>query len=78
MTPAERRARGYAAKALMDDPTLKAAFDEIENDLRSQWENTGAWGAWFSARKRERLWIELRTVKALRQKLASFAGHARD
>lgn len=72
MTPEQRRARAYAAQALLKDDTLNAAFDDIEDDLRAQWE-----ACWF-ARKRNRIWIELRTVKALRRKLASFAGQARE
>lgn len=77
MTPEQRRARGIAARVLIDDQTINDAFDEIENDIRTAWENSStSWGAWFTRRKRERLWIELRTVKALRQRLASFAGQA--
>lgn len=79
MTPEARRARAYAAKALIGDETVNAAFDEIEGDIRREWEGCGAtWGSWLWTRKRDRLWIELRTVQALRRKLASFAGHARD
>ena len=72
MTPAERRARGYAAAALMNDPTLQQGWDELENDLRAQWE-----AAWLP-RKRDRIWTQLRHLKQLRQKLASFAGQARE
>ena len=72
MTPAERRGRAYAARALVDDPTLNNAFDDIEADIRTQWE------ACWLPRKRDRLWTELRTVRALRRRLASFAGQARD
>lgn len=78
MTPEARRARAYAAQALMRDETVTAAFDEIEADIRNTWESAGSrWGSLFS-RRRERLWIELRAVKVLRQKLASFAGQIRD
>ena len=72
MTPEARRARAYAAQALLNDPTHKAAWDEIEADLRSEWENC------LLSRKRDRIWTELRTVRKLRQKLASFAGQARE
>ena len=72
MTPEQRRARGYAAKALMTDDTVNQAWDEIENELRAQWE-----AAWLP-RKRDRIWTELRHIKALRQRLASFAGAVRD
>jgi hypothetical protein len=69
---AERRARAYAAQALLNDPTHQAAWDEIETELRETWENC------LFSRKRDRIWTELRTVRKLRQKLASFAGNARD
>ena len=72
MRAEERRARAYAARALMDDPTIKAAFDNLEQELRTSWET-----CWLP-RKRDRLWTELRTIKALRQQLASFASQARD
>lgn len=72
MTPEARRARAYAAKALMEDQVLQEGWREIENDIRAQWE------ACWLPRKRDRLWNELRHLKALRGKLASFAGHARD
>lgn len=72
MRPEERRARAYAAHALMNDPTLQGGWDELENDLRAQWE-----ASWWPA-KRNRIWSQLRHLKLLRQKLASFAGQARD
>lgn len=79
MTPEQRRARAYAAKALIDDPTIKEGLDAIEQDIIDAWISSGSgWGAWFSTRKRERLWIELRTVRALRQKLAGFASQGRE
>lgn len=74
MSPEDRRARGYAAKALVDDPTLIQGWQLIEDEIREQWENTHL----LSRRKREALWRELKAVKALRSKLASFAAHGRD
>ena len=72
MTPEQRRARAYAAQALVNDPTLQNAWNEIEAEL------TADWGNCLFFWRRERLWIELRTVRKLRQKLASFAGQARE
>lgn len=72
MTPEQRRARSYAAFALMNDPTLIQGWDELENDLRAQWE-----ASWFPY-KRNRIWSQLRHLKQLRQKLASFAGQSRE
>ena len=70
MTPEARRARGIAADALLRDETIQEAWAELENELRAQWE------ACWLPRKRDRLWSELRHVRALRKKLASYAGHA--
>lgn len=72
MTPEQRRARAYAARVLIEDETIQLGWAELENDIRAQWE------ACWLPRKRDRLWTELRHLKALRSKLASFAGHARD
>jgi hypothetical protein len=72
VTPETRRARAYAARAIMDDVTLQEGWAEIESDLRAQWE------ACWLPRKRDRLWNELKHLRALRHKLATYAGHARD
>jgi len=72
MTPETRRARAYAARAMLDDPILSEGWAELENELRAQWE------ACWLPRKRDRLWNELRHLKALRHRLATYAGHARD
>lgn len=68
MTPELRRARAYAAKAMLDDATLKQGWEQLEAELREQWE-----ASWLP-RKRDRIWNELRHLKALRQKLASYAA----
>jgi hypothetical protein len=57
---------------MMHDEILRDGWNEIENDIRAQWE------ACWLPRKRDRLWNELRHLKALRHRLATFAGHARD
>jgi hypothetical protein len=72
VTPEARRARAYAAKAMLEDPILKQGWDELEADIRAKWE------ACWLPRKRDRLWNELRHIRALRAKMASYAGHARD
>jgi hypothetical protein len=68
VTPELRRARAYAAKALLDDPTLRQGWEQLEAELRDKWE-----GCWLP-RRRDRIWNELRHLKALRQKLASYAA----
>lgn len=70
MTPEQRRARAYAARAMLEDQILQGGWTEIEDDLRAQWE------ACWLPRKRDRIWNELRHIKALRQKLMVFAGDA--
>ena len=70
MTPEARRARGIAAQALLDDDTIKQGWADIEADLTAQ-----MLACWLP-RKRDRLWTELRHLKALRHKLASYASHA--
>jgi hypothetical protein len=70
MTPELRRARGIAAQSLLNDETLQAAWVELENELRADWE-TSLW-----PKKRDRIWGQLRHIRALRQKLATYAGHA--
>ena len=70
MSPEDRRMRGVAAEALLKDETIQQGWAEIEADLRSQWE------ACWLPRKRDRIWNELRHLKALRQRLATYAGHA--
>ena len=72
MTPADRRARAYAAQALVNDTTMQNAWNDIEAELAEDWGNS------LTFWKRERLWIELRTIRKLRRKLASFAGQSRE
>ena len=70
MSPEARRMRGVAAESLLKDETLQQGWAEIEADLRAQWE------ACWLPRKRDRIWNELRHLKALRKRLATYAGHA--
>lgn len=72
MTPEARRARAYAARAMIDDQMLQQGWAEIERDLREEWE------ACWLPRKRDRIWNQLRHLKSLRKKIGSYAGHARD
>lgn len=72
MSPEQVRARAYAAKALVDDPTLSAAWEALEADLRAEWER-----CWLP-RKRDRIWTELKHLRGLRGKLKHFAGMARE
>jgi len=78
VTPEQRKARGYAAKALIDDPTLQDAWSDIEAELIAEWAKPQPWGDDRAVARREGLYVELQMLRRLRQKLASFAGHARD
>ena len=70
MSPEERRAQGIAAKAILDDATIKAVFDGIESAIHDEWAN-----AW-TQRGRERLHAELRAFARVRARLVSMAGQA--
>lgn len=70
MTPEARRARGIAAKMLIEDPTITAAFEDIEADIVNEWRRT-LW-PWRQRMK----WNELRGLERIRQRLASYAGNA--
>lgn len=72
MTPEARRARAYAARAMIEDSMLQEGWAEIERELREEWE------ACWLPRKRDRIWNQLRALKSLKQKIGSYAGHARD
>lgn len=70
MTPEARRARGIAAKNIIEDETIRGAFEDIEAEIVSEWRRT-VW-PW-----RQRLkWNELRGLERLRQRLASYAAQA--
>jgi hypothetical protein len=70
LTPEQRRARGIAAQCLLDDDTIQSGWAEIEADLTAQ-----MLACWLP-RKRDRIWNQLRHLKALRAKLGSYASHA--
>jgi len=70
VTPEQRRARGFRARAALEDGALKEAFEETEREIHEQWS-----AAWWP-RKRERLWHELKALERLRGKLANMAGQA--
>jgi hypothetical protein len=70
VTPEARRARGIAAKAMIEDETLQAGWAELENELREKLERSPF------PRIRDRYWAQLKHVRALRGKLASYAGQA--
>lgn len=78
MTPEQRRARAYAAKALIDDPTLQEGWGLIEADIIEEWSKPQPWGDERAKARREAIYIELQVLRRLRQRLASFAGQARD
>lgn len=78
MTPEARRARAYAAQALLKDETLTAGLDEIEAELIAEWAKPQPWGDERATARREGLYVELQMLRRLRQKLASYAGQARD
>lgn len=70
MTPEERKARGITAQAILNDETIKQGWSELEDELRHQWE------ACLLPRKRDRIWTQLKHLRDLRAKLASYAARA--
>lgn len=70
MTPGERAARGIRARLLTDNDEVKQAFVDIENDIIAEWQK-----AWLP-RTREAKWNELKGLKRLRSRLASYANAA--
>lgn len=78
MNQQERRARAYAAQALIADPTLQSGWDELEADLIAEWAKPTGYDDPRAQDKRESIWRELQGLRKLRQRLASFAAQARD
>lgn len=78
MTPEQRRARSYAAKAMIDDETLQDGWRLIENELIEEWSKPQPWGDTQAITKREGLYVELQMLRRLRQKLANFAAQTRE
>lgn len=78
MTPEQRRARGYAARALIEDPTLQAGWDILETEIIEDWAKPQSHDDPRAVARREGLYKELQLLRRLRQKLAGFAGAARE
>lgn len=78
MTPEARRARSYAAKALLEDETLQGGWKLIETELIEEWAKPAPWDDPRATAKREGLYVELQMLRRLRQKLANFAAQTRD
>lgn len=70
MTPEARRARGIAAQMIVEDATIKAAFEELEAEIIGEWRRS-VWP--FRQRMK---WHELRGLERLRGRLASYAAQA--
>lgn len=78
MRPEERKARAYAAQALLNDETLQQGWNEIEADLIAEWAKPTAYHDERAKAAREAIWIELQVLRKLRQRLASFSAQGRD
>ena len=64
--------RAERARQLLDDETIKWAFEQIETDCIAQWRGSSA----LSIKKREKLYHELRELDALKAKLQSAVDDA--
>ena len=65
--------RAERARQLLDDETIKWAFEQIETDCIAQWRGSSA----LAINKREKLYHELRALVALKAKLQSAVDDAR-
>ena len=70
MTPEEREGR---AKALLNDPVLKEAFDLLKEDLMNRWNHSGSTD--FEAR--ESIWLAMRLLDRVHSHITSIveSGH---
>jgi hypothetical protein len=78
VTPEQRRARAYAAQALMHDPTLTEGWEVIEDELIEDWAKPQPFDDPRAIARREAIYKELQLLRRLRLKLAGFAGAARE
>ena len=70
MTPEEREGR---AKALLDDPVLKEAFDILKEDLMNRWSHSGS----TDLEARESIWLAMRLLDRIHGHIRSIVdtGH---
>ena len=68
MTPNEREARGARIREFLSHDDVRAALDEIEQDIIGEWRKS-RWD-----RTRNAKWNELRGLERLRTRLANYAG----
>jgi hypothetical protein len=59
--------RAARAKALVDDPLLKEAFDSFQNELMTLWVGTKA----DATAERERIWVTIRALGKIRAHLGN-------
>jgi energy-coupling factor transporter ATP-binding protein EcfA2 len=65
--------REAQAKRLLDDPIFIESFDELEKELLSLWENTGA----QDVGQRESFWLAMRLLNRIKAHITSIVetGH---
>ena len=70
MTPEEREGR---AKALLNDPGLKEAFDVLREDLMNRWGHSGS----TDLEARESIWLAIRLLDRIHGHIQSIVdtGH---
>lgn len=61
------------ALELIKSETLKKAFAAVEADIMSDWQNSRV----YAHVKREKLWMQLKGLEAVRAKLQSFVDNAK-
>ena len=61
------------ALELLKSETFKKAFAQVESDIMSDWKNTTV----NEDEKREKLWMQLTALEAVRAKLQSMISNAK-
>ena len=64
--------RGQGANAILTSEEALACFGEVEADLVRQWAESRPW----AGKRRERLFYELRSLRALKARLQAVAQQA--
>jgi hypothetical protein len=65
--------RALHAHEVLKDKVYKEAFAAVEADILSEWQNSYL----FARGKRERLWMQLKAIEAVKAKLQSFIDSAK-
>lgn len=63
----KRTERGAQAKALLESPVYREAFERFEADLMKLWENLPM----AASHERERIWLAVKTARTVQNAIAT-------